>query len=168
MNIFVLDNDPKLAAQYHCSKHVVKMILEHVQILSTAHHVLGSGGPLKKTHVNHPCTIWARQSSGNYDWLHDLTIELCKEYTFRYNKYHKYDREGTLMSLKKPPFLLPRGPMTPFAQAMPDQYKDKDAVVAYRNYYIGDKKGMLHYKNREAPEWIPIELLQQHEEIYDY
>jgi len=28
MNIFVLDYNPKKAAEYHCDKHVVKMILE--------------------------------------------------------------------------------------------------------------------------------------------
>lgn len=28
MNIFYLDKDPKTAAEFHCNKHVVKMILE--------------------------------------------------------------------------------------------------------------------------------------------
>lgn len=143
------------------------MILESCQLMSTAHHILGSGGPLKKTHVNHPCAQWVRQSSENYDWLHNLTVELCKEYTYRYNKHHKYDREGTLANLKQHPFLLPKGPMTPFAQAMPDQYRNIDAVTAYRNYYIGEKIGMLHYKNRTIPEWIPLETLAYQEENYD-
>ena len=40
MNIFVLDTNPKICAQYHVDKHVVKMILELAQILSTAHRVL--------------------------------------------------------------------------------------------------------------------------------
>ena len=40
MNIFYLDRDPKIAAQMMCDKHVVKMILESAQILSTAHRVL--------------------------------------------------------------------------------------------------------------------------------
>ena len=29
MNIFYLDNDPELCAQYHTNKHIVKMILEY-------------------------------------------------------------------------------------------------------------------------------------------
>ena len=37
MNIFYLDTDPELSAKYHCDKHVVKMILEYGQLLSTAH-----------------------------------------------------------------------------------------------------------------------------------
>ena len=40
MNIFVLDRDPIQAAKYMCDKHVVKMILESCQLLSTAHRVL--------------------------------------------------------------------------------------------------------------------------------
>lgn len=35
MNIFVLDYNPQKAALYHCDKHVVKMILESAQILSS-------------------------------------------------------------------------------------------------------------------------------------
>ena len=40
MNIFVLDDQPEIAAQMMCDKHVVKMILESCQLMSTAHHVL--------------------------------------------------------------------------------------------------------------------------------
>jgi hypothetical protein len=57
--------------------------------------------------------------------------------------------------------------MTPFAQAMPEQYRNNDAVIAYRNYYIGEKSEMLQYKNRDIPEWIPTEILTQQAEIYD-
>ena len=40
MNIFFLHQNPKIAAQMHCDKHVVKMVLEYAQILSTAHRVI--------------------------------------------------------------------------------------------------------------------------------
>ena len=40
MNIFVLDTDPVTAAQLQCDKHVVKMIVESAQMLSTAHRML--------------------------------------------------------------------------------------------------------------------------------
>lgn len=36
MNIFVLSRDAKECAEMHCDKHVVKMITEHTQMLSTA------------------------------------------------------------------------------------------------------------------------------------
>jgi hypothetical protein len=37
MNIFVLETDPKKAAQAHADKHIVKMILEACQMLYSAH-----------------------------------------------------------------------------------------------------------------------------------
>ncbi len=40
MNIFVLDDNPRVAAQQHLDKHVVKMIIEYAQLLSTAHRML--------------------------------------------------------------------------------------------------------------------------------
>ena len=70
MNIFALDNDVKVAAQWHVDKHVVKMPLETAQMLCTARHELGEKPesiPYKVAHKNHPCTIWCRNSSENYD-----------------------------------------------------------------------------------------------------
>ena len=40
MNIFILDKNPIKAAREHCDKHVVKMIVESGQMLSTAHRLL--------------------------------------------------------------------------------------------------------------------------------
>lgn len=40
MNIFYLDKDPRIAASYHCDKHVVKMVSETAQLLSTTHRLL--------------------------------------------------------------------------------------------------------------------------------
>lgn len=40
MNIFVLDQHPRIAAEMHCDKHVVKMILEYAQLLSAAHRLI--------------------------------------------------------------------------------------------------------------------------------
>ena len=58
MNIFILDKDPKTAAEYHCDKHVLKMILETAQMLCTAHWETGGQAPYRATHKNHPCTKW--------------------------------------------------------------------------------------------------------------
>ena len=92
MNIFVLDNDPIVAAQSVCNKHVVKMILESGQMLSTAHRVLDekpiSERFYKLAHINHPSTIWTRTVSANYQWLYSLWSFLCGEYTERYGKEH--------------------------------------------------------------------------------
>jgi hypothetical protein len=40
MNIFVLHRDPATAARDHCDRHILKMILEYGQMLSTAHRLL--------------------------------------------------------------------------------------------------------------------------------
>src|SRR5574343_549928 len=93
MNIFYLDHNTGVCSRYHCDKHVVKMILEYAQLLSTAHHILDKDGApsvlYKPTHINHPSAVWARANAENYRWLVSLFIDLNKEYTFRYNKRHK-------------------------------------------------------------------------------
>lgn len=40
VNVFMLDHDPAAAARAHCDRHVVKMIVETAQLLSTAWHRL--------------------------------------------------------------------------------------------------------------------------------
>ena len=60
MNIFYLHNDPQIAAQMHCDKHVVKMILEYAQLLSTAHHEL-DGVPSIECYKN----VFWRVGTGN-------------------------------------------------------------------------------------------------------
>lgn len=161
MNIFALDNDPKLAAQYHMDVHVVKMIIESGQLLSTACHIKGicaSEIPYKQTHKGHPCTLWVLESSANFDWLFKLLFYLHKEYTFRYGKIHKSTKWLPsflrLQSLMRD--LLPRTGLTPFAQAMPDFCKAKNPINAYRNLYFNVKSKMKRAgwrKTRRMPRW---------------
>ena len=141
MNIFILSRDPKAAARMQCDKHVVKMILESTQMLSTAHHICGTIHNLsdlyRPAYANHPCTRWARQTSGNYQWLLRHAQELSREYSRRYRKVHKSDQLINGVLQHNP---CPVGRRTAFAQAMPDQYKVKgDSVKAYRDYYRLEK-----------------------------
>jgi len=157
MNIFYLDEDPKLCAQYHCDRHCVKMIIEGVQLLSTAHWMTGGEAPYKKTHVNHPSNKWVRESLSNYVWLCDMTMELCKEYTHRYGKRHKTQQhlEWCMVNL---PNIEDKG-FTEIPQAMPDECKRENPIDGYRNYYNIEKAYMCKWKNREIPEWFnPIQL----------
>ena len=130
MNIFVLHADPQIAAQHHCDKHVVKMILETAQMLCSAQHRYGSPAPYKAAYVNHPCTKWAGDSKANYLWLVALGLALGKEYTERYGKIHK--SIAVIQQVATPPDSMPDAGLTTFAQAMPEQYKDYDPVTAYR------------------------------------
>lgn len=152
MNIFVLETDPKICAQYHCDKHVVKMIVESCQMLSTCLNEFGVETMMKPCYKNHPCTVWARKTKANYLWLCDLCMNLCVEYNFRYGKVHSL-QDYTLW-LMRMVYVIPDGELTPFAQAMPIQHKCNDAVKAYRKYYTTDKKSILHYTRRLNPEWL--------------
>ena len=91
MNIFHLHKDPKICAEYHCDKHVVKMILETAQMLSTAYqkHCGEDTNLYKPAYPKHPMTIWVGESVENFNYAHLLGKELGKQYTHRYGKIHK-------------------------------------------------------------------------------
>ena len=156
MNIFALHSDPYRAAKMHCDKHVVKMILETAQMLSTAHHVhdmeCAQDGLYKIAHKNHPSTKWVRESNNNYMWAWCLMHGLCKEYTARYGKIHATETK-LLQKLMNPPHNIPIGCKTSIPQCMPIEYKCDDTVQAYRNYYIGAKKDIAVWKHGNYPEW---------------
>ena len=181
MNIFYIDSDPKKCAEWAVDKHVTKMILESAQLLSTAHRVLDgiehhvpkplSNGKWRTkkhwilldereellysaTHVNHPSSVWTRESNNNYNWLWHYLYEHCKEYTHRYGKSHKVERDNILAELSIIPNNIPIRPFTQPPQAMPDEYKGSDTVEAYRKYYKYGKAHLHSWKNREVPFWI--------------
>jgi hypothetical protein len=163
MNIFFIDKDPVVAAQAMTDKHVIKMILESAQLLSTAHRVLDGyestiitkAGHNKKsfvlsnafyndllyksTHVNHPSGIWARESSSNYIWLYKHMMALGYEYTKRYGKVHKTITE-LAAALALPPKNIKVGTMTPMRIAITNEQWHRDCPVdSYRAYYTGEK-----------------------------
>jgi len=157
MNIFVLHNDPIVSAQLMCDKHVVKMILESAQMLCSPFPQ--GNAPYRQAFYNHPCTKWSRESLDNYEWLLAHAYGLLDQYFERYEKIHKsFDVikwcEDNYHTLD-----LPNLGLTPFAQAMPDEYKNEDAVVAYQTYYVNDKKYFAKWKNREIPKFMLDESL---------
>jgi len=169
MNLFVLFDDPEEAAQAHCDKHVIKMILEACQMLYTAHwttaypQLLVKSQKLlplpaemetapkrengeqayKHTHVNHPCTKWIRASLENYMFACDLAIALGEEYKYRWhtkNKEHSCEKHARWLKENPPPGIPVIG-LTPFATAMDNMYKNSDdPIECYRNYYLTSKK----------------------------
>lgn len=180
MNIFYLDPDPKRCAEMHCDKHVVKMIIEYAQLLSTAHRILdglptvghSASGRRKTvyrlpdhrdsilysaTHVNHPSAIWVRHSYENYDWLNKMWLFLLEEYTYRYGKVHACARLSD--DLWSAPTNIPKGVgFTEPTPAMPDDYKViGDSVQSYKNYYINAKSRFATWRgkinSREVPTW---------------
>jgi len=142
MNIFYLDRDPKVCAQAMTDKHVVKMIVESAQLLSTAHHTLDKEFAIrniyKTTHANHPSAVWVRESSHHYKWLFNHFLHLCDEYTIRYKKRHKTDKELSHLLQTLPNNIQDNGFTQP-PQAMPPIYYHEDSVSAYRQYYLSEK-----------------------------
>ena len=183
MNIFYLHHEVVECARFHNDKHSIKMVLEYVQLLCTTHRVLDgttecgtSKSGRKKiiyrlpdnrdnilysaTHIHHPSAVWVRQSVGNYMWLSDLLVELCKEYTYRYGKVHKCERDGLVQVLHE---MIPDNiALTGFTEptpAMPDDVKVAgDSLASYRNYYINNKQHLASWKgkvnSRPVPEWF--------------
>ena len=176
MNIFYLDESPIQSARWMIDKHVVKMIVESAQLLSTAHRVLDGDMEIvlsptgrkskqyvlydgrdtdfyKATHVNHPSAIWCRSSVENYGWLVDHLYALLAEYSYRYSKKHK--TADVAYYLQSPPFKLKKWDFTPPPSAMAQEYIiSDDPIVNYRNYYKLAKTRMHSWKLRDPPPWI--------------
>tara|TARA_R100001082_G_C4316746_1_gene139266 strand:+ start:189 stop:686 length:498 start_codon:yes stop_codon:yes gene_type:complete len=162
VNIFYFYECPVLSAIAQPDKMLVKMPLETAQMLCTAHRELDgdeyadANGLYKRAYWNHPCNIWARETSGNYNWLYKHFISLCNEYQFRYGRQH-----ASLIKLEdvlKPhPVNITIGDMTPLAQAMPEEYKHANAIVAYRNYCINEKHYAKWERGRTKPFWWTTE-----------
>ena len=195
MNIFVLHQDPIIAAEMHCDKHCNKMIVEHAQMLTAAYYsTLGisrkkeipdkqdavnkmfKGWPRKHadgsewhyaiTHVNHPCTIWTRASIENFNWLLECTEALCVEFRKRWKGEHSISRILNWMR-QNPPRLSSIG-LTPFAQAMPDCFKNEDATIAYRQYYAMKTTYMkLEWRYTPAPSWWTSDHIQESVNTYN-
>mgnify|MGYP000861069492 FL=1 len=180
MNIFILDNDPIKAAQQQCDKHVVKMIVESGQMLSTVHRMLDgtmerraskSGSMLqyfkhphmqmentlyKACHFNHPSTVWTRESLQNYIWHYDHFYALCIEYTYRYGKIHSTQSKlEEVLSIT--PKNIPNIGLTPFKLAMASfpECIVEDPVQSYRNFYqTKQKRFKMAWTKRSTPEWF--------------
>lgn len=151
MNIFVLSEDPQDAARMQCDKHICKMILESGQMLCAAHEP--GSAPWRRTHYNHPCTIWSRTTTSNYKWLAIHGLELCAEYTRRYHKRHAAE-DVLIWCAQNIPKYIPEGNLTPFVIAIKNpKYVKQDAVSSYRCYYLEDKIRFAKWRHCKPPEW---------------
>lgn len=163
MNIFVTDECPFKSAEALDDKRVNKMILESCQMLSTALRKLGcpedelpltkAGEPFKSTHENHPCTIWAGRTRGNYRWLVDHLYGLCDEFRKRYG--HGHSCELNIQAIDAAIKYVPQGSLEPFQNS--SAYKEmQDTCQAYR-MTLKHKWDHLDrnptWSNRTHPEW---------------
>lgn len=184
MNIFILNENPIQAAHDMCNRHVVKMIVESAQILSTAFRLkmekrFGLSHKdkrfyprlYKSTHSRHPAVKWVGESKHNTAWLWHHTLALVSEYNKRYNKFHKTQEVISEIELIRWMMWSDYGSWelhTPFVQCMPEQYRCDSAVEAYRNYYINDKARFAQWAPRAtAPAWWPFPDRPEQEEVHE-
>jgi len=160
MNVFVLDRNPLVAARMPCNKHVVKMVVETAQLLCAIYPE--GTAPYKRSHYKHPCTIWARTSRANYEWLVNHGRELAKEYTRRYGKIHSSHKVIAWCSDNIDKLDFPEEGLTEFGVAISDDqncrmmisgFDDLDVVEKYRMYYIFDKSRFAKWPEGKMPQW---------------
>lgn len=175
MNIFFLSDNPSFAARDLCDKHIVQMVRETAQLLSTAHRVLdgfpfldGKKTRLKlpgeldtlipqATHQFHPCAVWVRQSHMHYNWLAGYFNELLAEYTRRYKKNHFYQQFA--IHLQDQPRNIPSGCFLHPPQCMPDEFKvSYNTISSHRRYYIGAKARFAKWNHSSVPYWWPNQI----------
>jgi hypothetical protein len=175
MNIFALSTDPVAAAQMVCDVHTSKMSLESAQMMASVLRRYGAtdeqfiaygivtkaGKPYGNAHPNHPCTLWAGETYGNWLWLAKHARELLNQFYHRYGGQHAC--HGPIQNMRSLMRLMhsEQGALhwdgffadrvkTPFVMAMPDEFKRDDGkeVQAYREYYRSKV-----FKNGKKPSW---------------
>ncbi len=184
MNIFILSDSTNyqehisLQAQYHCDRHVVKMIAESTQMIVTAlqpaHRFYAINGldlgnlpckPLSAGHANHPCALWTRESFSHFQYLVDLATELCYEHQARYplSPRHQYMAwlESVAAQLDEMFAFSKREVPSHFAVAIADMptlrstgTPHQEAVGLYRSYYWRQKRFFATWKRRGIPTWF--------------
>ena len=182
MNIFALSKCPVESAQQMLDKHVVKMPTETCQMLHTNllftmfKSVYGfepSLGELKRFHaqsnstlmkpamLNHPSTIWARESLHNTKWLYEHGLALCEEYTFRYRKTHGSEKRILDMAIDLRDAFSSKA--SPVKIAMLDKYRIENTfddeweyvIQSYRHYYLEGKWKFAEWRMDRRPNWFP-------------
>ena len=187
MNIFALSTSPQESARQMIDKHVIKMPTETCQMLHTNilymqyvqehgkepqlkdlkafHQEIGSE-LMKPAMLNHPSTIWARQSWYNLDWLLYHGVSLCGEYTHRYEKEHGTQKRIVDCGLYRKLIdnhNYPLDKLTPVTIAMDDSYRIENTfddewefvIESYRHYYLEGKWEFAEWKKDRRPDWFP-------------
>lgn len=171
MNIFVLDENPKAAAQQLCDQHIVKMPTETSQMLACA--LIANNAPkealpltkkgtvAKGGYPHHPCSKWAGESEENFLWLCEHGIALSEEYFKRYGKEH-FCNLGIRKMMEHSGY-LPCKTQTPFAiainndsecRSLPEFY-EANTMGKYRLFYKYDKP-FAKWKNDNRPFWLDL------------
>jgi len=149
MNIFLLDDDPKICAQYHCDRHLVKMPMEYLAILKG---------------FEHPLSRWAWEKQDNFNWLLTLCHHVCAEYHFRYGQIHWLNKEFIPMVC---PMFIPQGSSTqPYIHEGPVEQQGLTVVDQYRYMYSHYKRDLCSWSFRLPPEWFVDETYENSQQYF--
>ena len=196
MNIFALSKSPTQSAIEMLDKHVVKMPTETCQMLHTnvlymeyiekhgkeptlnelkVFHWHNDSPLMKPAMLNHPSTIWARQSLDNFEWLFEHGLSLCDEFRNRYEKAH-----GTQLRIhdcnEYQDIILrhdyPVKGLTPVTIAMADEYRIENTfddewdfvIESYRHYYLEGKWQFAEWKTQRPKWWPKNHIVKKHNE----
>jgi hypothetical protein len=182
MNIFYISEDPKTCAEQHVDKHVVKMIIEYAQLMSTAHRILDGVQDIEQRYVLgslparwRKVKVW-RHPDPKFDsglmkashinhpsavWTRSNKqnyVWLNQMWNYLLKEYtYRYGKIHACEKYKDLLYLLPKnivdGKFYPPTPAMPDDCKTENVLESYRKYYIDYKKGFANWKKREVPDW---------------
>ena len=152
MNIFFLSFNVNQCALLYCDQHVIKILLEIVQMLYTAHdqefilkkapyNKLKTRRGYKGAHKNHPMTMWCRFSQRNYMFAVRLGMALAIEYNSRFHKVHAcskhimwlHDNVPKTFSYQKSTTAVYSSQGIPLC--MPVEHHTSDVIESYHNYY---------------------------------
>ena len=174
MNIFVLHTDPTIAAQMHCDKHVPKMCVEAAQMMASAlrRHgvsdgqmpVTKAGTPYKGGYAHHPCTVWAGDSRDNFKWLARHAQRLLREYDLRFDKMHAC--HGPIHIMSTLDYIIPEGGLTPFALAMPDEFRPKWLTATFPSTVVGTQGSGGYIENKKVTHSSGDDAVQAYRRYY--
>lgn len=173
MNIFVTNADPIVAARELCDKHVrAKMQIEGAIMLANSftqeqlnHAPRSKCGNVRKTgkgYSKHQCTLWSKESRGNFMWLLEHTLEMFRERTYRWPGSNEHFTLGFIEWCKqnKDKTIHTTNASTPFVTAIsPDsncrKIKGFDSLSVEEQYklYIKHDKPFATWTVRNKPSW---------------
>jgi len=155
MNIFFLSLNPEECAKLYCDQHVIKILLEIVQMLYTAWHFSAEKNwnlrapynkaktqrGYKPAHPNHPMCLWVRSSKEAYNLAADVGLALALEYTRRFHKIHGCSKHILWLKMNQPnSFGSIKSEKAYYStvgipECMPEEHWDSDVTRAYNSYY---------------------------------
>lgn len=170
MNIFALHEDPRIAAQFNCDKHISKIILEIAQMLANCFDEetlqdapkTQKGTVRKHSYYNHPVSIWMRETISNYIWSIEHAFGLEEERHYRgFTTPHFSIDFIRWASNNLDRSVVKYGDLTDFAVAIAQDkhcrtitnFNSLNSIEKYRLYYIHDKP-FATWTKRETPHWF--------------